>query len=118
MAAEMLPAPPGTDDDGHLWMGAATVTLNLPQARRAVLRGSIRIPGATRVDILETYCGLCRRPYDDVAGEPCIAASSTEHLHGGPIGTRKKRKHNHDCELCGCFEPDPREIKRNGLAAG
>jgi hypothetical protein len=118
MSAEMLPAPPGIDGNGHLWMGAAAVTLTLSQARRAVLRGSIRIAVAARVDILETYCGLCRRPYDDVAGDPCVAASSTEHLHGGPIGTRKKRLHNHDCDLAGCNDPDPRELKRNGLAAG
>lgn len=117
MAAE-LPAPPGTDENGHQWMGAATITLTLPQARRAVLRGSIRVPESTRVDVLETYCGLCRRPYDDVCDEPCAAADSTLHLHGGPIGTRKKRKHNHDCELAGCLVPDPREVKRNGLAAG
>lgn len=92
----------GITNSDHVWVAAATVELDVRQARRAVLRGSIRLPSQRRIDVLETYCGLCRRPYDDVAGQPCVAAETTEHLRGGPIGERKKRKHNHDCELFGC----------------
>jgi hypothetical protein len=54
------------------------------------------------VHILETYCEACRRPWDDVADEPCIAATDSEHLRGGPIGERKNRTHTHDCQLWGC----------------
>jgi DNA primase len=52
-------------------------------------------------------CSQCRRTWDDVADEPCIAATSNEHLRGGPIGERKKRAHHrHNCELLGCELPD------------
>lgn len=86
----------------HIWVAAATITLDPRQAKRAVLRHSIRLPAQRRIDILEIYCGQCRRPWDDVADEPCEAAISNAHLHGGPIGERRKRKHNHRCDLLGC----------------
>lgn len=86
----------------HVWVGASTVELDLKQAHRAVLRHSIRIPEQTKIDVLEVYCSACRRPWDDVAGEPCLAASTTEHLRGGPIGERKKRGHRHNCAVLGC----------------
>lgn len=87
----------------HSWVGAATVELSGKQAAHADLRGSIRVPTETRVDVLEVYCGRCRRPYDDVADEPCIvAAGSREHLIGGPIAERQKRTHTHDCSIWGC----------------
>lgn len=86
----------------HTWVAAATVELDERQAKRAVLRHSVRIPAELKIDVLETYCAECRRPYDDVAGEPCIAATNNEHLRGGPIGERKKRKHHHRCDLLGC----------------
>lgn len=93
----------------HAWVGAATFSLNIPQARRAVLRHSVLLPEKKRVDVLEVYCAQCRRAWDDVADERCIAASTTEHLRGGPIGERKKRKHDHNCEVVGCEPPAPRE---------
>ncbi|MEU8272589.1 hypothetical protein AB0B89_36250, partial [Sphaerisporangium sp. NPDC049002] len=64
-------------------------------------------PKEVRIDVIETYCEQCRRPYDDVVGEPCIAADTTVHLRGGPIGERKKRIHRHNCELLGCAVDDP-----------
>lgn len=76
----------------HTWVGATNVNLNPNQARYAQWRGYVDIPVAERVDVLEVYCGACRRPYEDVSGEPCVAAESNEHLRGGPIGERKKRK--------------------------
>jgi hypothetical protein len=95
---------PGQDPAGdHVWVGAATVQLNLKQAKHAVLRGSIRIPEAAQIVVLEIYCLHCRRPYEDVVDEPCIHATFREHLHGGPIGTRRKRRHDfHRCDLLGC----------------
>lgn len=87
----------------HLWVGAATVELDGRQARRAVLRHSVRYPRELRINVLEVYCSQCRRPWDDVADERCAAATSNEHLRGGPIGIRKKRGHDkHDCKLLGC----------------
>lgn len=86
----------------HEWVGATTVDLSDQQVRQANLRGSIRVTD-TRVDVLEAYCKNCRRPYDDVADEQCIAATTREHLHGGPIGVRAKRAHRyHDCWQEGC----------------
>jgi hypothetical protein len=86
----------------HVWVGAALVDLSGQQAALADLRGAIRLPQRTRVNILETYCAACRRPWDDVADEPCIAAENNEHLRGGPIGERQKRTHTHDCSVWGC----------------
>lgn len=86
----------------HVWVGAATVRLDDRQALRGVLRHSVRYPKDLKIDILEVYCDQCRRPWDDVADELCEAAKSNEHLRGGPIGTRKKRKHDHNCEALGC----------------
>lgn len=90
---------------GHVWVAAATVVLNNQQAKRAVLRHSVRLPEEFRIDVLEVYCRECRRPWDDVLDEPCSAADNNEHLRGGPIGIRKKRKqytHYHDCRRYDC----------------
>jgi hypothetical protein len=41
---------------------------------------------------------------DDVGDLPCAAYESNEHLRGGPIGERAKRKHRyHDCDELDCF---------------
>lgn len=101
-AAPQAVTQPEADKNGHIWVGAAYMDLTVPQAKRANLRGSIRLPKQTQIMVVETYCRECRRPFDDVADEECTAASSTEHLRGGPIGVRKKRKHVHNCELLGC----------------
>lgn len=94
-------------EDNHVWLIAAAIRLHdLALVRRAVLRHSVRLPAQVRIDVLEVYCGECRRTYHDVADEPCIAASTNEHLRGGPIGERRKRAHRkHNCELLGCFPP-------------
>jgi len=87
----------------HQWVGAITVDLQPHLARRGNSRGTIRIPADTPVEVLEVYCAMCKRPFDDVADKPCSAASGTEHLRGGPLGERKKRIHaHHDCEQVGC----------------
>lgn len=76
----------------HKWGGASTVTLTERQARLALIRGSVRLPERSKVDVLEVYCLGCKRPFEDVADEPCSAITGNEHLRGGPIGERKKRK--------------------------
>lgn len=87
----------------HVWVIAATYDVTDKQARRAVLRHSIRVAKEERLDVLETYCKQCRRTWDDVADELCVAAESNQHLRGGPIGERKKRAHHrHNCEALGC----------------
>jgi hypothetical protein len=91
----------------HTWVIAATYSVDDKQARHAVLRHSVRVPKDGRLNVLETYCSQCRRPWDDVVGDPCEAADSNEHLRGGPIGVRQKRKHDHHrCDLLGCDIPD------------
>lgn len=89
--------------DQHNWVAATTIDVAEHQARRGNSRGTLRIPVSTLVNVLEVYCAMCKRPYDDVADKPCSAAEGTEHLRGGPIGERRKRLHNHDCELVGCM---------------
>lgn len=96
--------------DAHIWVAAATVELDIKQARRAVLRHSVRIKHEVRIDVLDVYCSACRRIWDDVVDEPCIAASNNEHLRGGPIGERKKRLHTHDCEAVGCERSEPDKV--------
>lgn len=89
--------------DEHVWVAAATVDLDGRQAKRAVLRHSVRIPKQAKINVLEVYCAECRRPWDDVADEPCVAVTNNEHLRGGPIGERRKRRHDrHRCDLLGC----------------
>lgn len=88
--------------DQHQWVAATTIDVNEHLARRGSSRGTMRVPADTAVDVLEVYCAMCKRPYEDVADRPCSAAAGTEHLRGGPIGERKKRKHTHDCEQVGC----------------
>src|SRR5262245_50886601 len=93
--------------EAHVWVAAATVPLDLRQAKRAVLRHNVHLPDKTVVNVLEVYGEQCRRPWDDVADEACQAALSNEHLRGGPIGERKKRAHHrHNCELLGCDPGD------------
>jgi hypothetical protein len=114
------------DEYGHRWIGAATVALTLPQAKRADLRGSIRVPEQTRIDVLECYCKGCRRPFEDVAGTRCAAVTDPELFHGGPLGTRAKRTGHglagHDCIALGCntaiavAAAQTQAARRNGTA--
>ncbi|MFF4777549.1 hypothetical protein ACFY05_32300 [Microtetraspora fusca] len=79
--------------EDHVWLGAAIIRLSSRQAARAYLRHAVRLEKGERVEILESYCEQCRRPWDDVKDEPCAAAADNSYLRGGPIGIRKKRKH-------------------------
>lgn len=73
----------------HRWVGAATIAVAPQQAPSAVRRGTLRVLADTQVDVLEVYCAACKRPYDDIDSDQCVVG---EHLRGGPIGERKKRK--------------------------
>jgi hypothetical protein len=88
----------------HQFVAAVTVDVTPQQAQFGARRGVIRLTAGLKVDVLDLYCAMCRRPWDDVADQPCSAYASTEHLRGGPLGERKKRKHHqhHDCEAAGC----------------
>jgi hypothetical protein len=96
----------------HQWIIAACIPVDGKTAKRAIDRLSIRagmLDDELKIQALEAYCEACRRPYDDVADQPCEAAESNEHLRGGPIGERAKRTHYyHDCEALGC----PPEVRR------
>lgn len=67
------------------------MVLDDTEARTAVNRQKVTLTGDVRIDVLEVYCGECRRPYEDVALTTCESAESNEHLRGGPIGVRAKR---------------------------
>jgi hypothetical protein len=70
---------------------AATVVLPDKLAGQAHRRGTVRVPEATKIEVMDTYCCQCMRSYDDVIETPCIAATDRDHLIGGPTGERKKR---------------------------
>jgi hypothetical protein len=92
--------------DTHVWVGAVTIPLDGRSAASAHRRGTYKVNLDTAVDILDVYCSQCKRSFADIGGQiQCPAAESNDHLIGGPTGTRKLRKHDHDCDLHGC-EPD------------
>lgn len=84
----------------HQWVVAATVDLNDSLARQAFRRGTVRVPAeiptngvpSLKVDVLDVYCGACRRPWEAVHEQSCAAAENKDHLIGGPTGERKKRR--------------------------
>lgn len=82
-----MPETPITYEN-HEWVGAAYVPLDDRQAKYAERRGSVRLGDSAKVEVLEVMCGRCRRPHDEVAGQPCVR---THWLHGGPIGERAGR---------------------------
>lgn len=86
---------PQAYSDDHVWVAATYVPLPANLAKHAQRRGTVRIP-PQKVDILEVMCHQCRRLYEEVAAQPCEAAENRDHLIGGPIGERKKRKHPYD----------------------
>lgn len=99
---------PRTISENHQWVAATHIDLDDKAARRAANRGTVRVPADTKVEVLETYCVMCRRSFEDVSDQPCSAAQTTEHLRGGPIGERAKRTHPaHDCEAYDCHEGSP-----------
>lgn len=97
---------PQAYSDDHDWVVATILSIPANMVKNAERRGTARIPTpaeSLKVDVLETYCRQCRRPWDDVSGQPCAAAENRDHLIGGPTGERKKRKHPyHDCAEFGC----------------
>lgn len=101
----------------HQWVAATEVDLDERRARRARNRGTVRVAADTKVEVMEVYCAMCRRSFDDAADTPCSAAESTEHLRGGPIGERAKRKHpHHDCAAVGCELPRPATYQPERIA--
>jgi hypothetical protein len=84
MAEERSEVKPGE----HLWVHAATIPVNMRDAAYGNRRGVYRVPANTKVNVHDTYCEQCRKPYNEVSGKPCIL---TPWIHGGPIGTRKPR---------------------------
>jgi hypothetical protein len=89
----------------HTWVVAALVDLPEPLAKQAFRRGTVRVPAEPRpqgpsvkIDVLDVYCGQCRRPWEDVHGKSCEAAASKDHLIGGPTGVRKKRDADDDAD--------------------
>lgn len=83
---------PERKDDGHVWVGAATVALPPTVVRSAHKRGTFRLRKEQKVTIEEVYCANCRKTYSRATGKMCEAIESREHLIGGPIGDQRKRR--------------------------
>lgn len=79
-------------NDGHVWVGAATITLPSTVVRLAHKRGTLRLRRDVKVAIEEVYCSACRKTYGRADGKPCEARESREHLIGGPVGDQRKRR--------------------------
>lgn len=79
-------------------MVAASVAIPERLASTAFNRGTVRLPEDTKIEVLDTYCCRCRRPFEAVADEPCPAArrvaAAKAHLIGGP----SERKRAEDAE--------------------
>jgi hypothetical protein len=62
----------------HQWVGAALVGMGEGQNRRAehaTRTGRHVLPAATRIEVLEVYCGSCRVRYDArTSDQPCSGA--------------------------------------------
>ncbi|MFE9993515.1 hypothetical protein [Streptomyces avermitilis] len=93
-----LPEPPAAEDQpeapdlSHVWVVAAEVQVTPKIAKIADHRGSFKAIEGQRVDALEVYCKGCRRPFDEVKGDDCVAKIDNRHLIGGDQTTRAKRK--------------------------
>lgn len=83
---------PERRDDGHKWVGAATIDLPNTVVRMAHKRGTFRLRKDAKVAILEVYCSACMQGYERVNGKSCVALESREHLIGGPIGDQRRRR--------------------------
>jgi hypothetical protein len=76
--------------DRHRWVGAATIPVTEQAAGTAHRRGTLRLAEQT-IEVLELYCGDCRRPFEQARQQPCVIGY---HLIGGdPNQKRAPRKH-------------------------
>ncbi|MFJ1708355.1 hypothetical protein [Kitasatospora sp. NPDC088346] len=73
----------------HEWVIAAYVPVDAQGAAYARRRGVYRVPATTKVSSAEVMCIHCRKPYDEALHTECPGSDPT--LHGGPVGTRKRR---------------------------
>ncbi|MEV8095262.1 hypothetical protein [Kitasatospora sp. NPDC085879] len=78
-----------TEKLSHEWVIAAYVPVDAQGAAYARRRGVYRVPATTKVSSAEVMCIHCRKPYDEALHTECPGSDPT--LHGGPIGTRKRR---------------------------
>ncbi|MFD7505398.1 hypothetical protein [Streptomyces sp. NPDC059850] len=90
------PKPPTAEEEtpdlSHVWVVAAEIEVTPKIANVADYRGSFKTAEGQRVDALEVYCRACRRPYDEVRGDDCVAKIDNTHLIGGDQSQRAKRK--------------------------
>ncbi len=90
-------------------MIAAYVPVDTQGAAYARRRGIYRVPATTKIQSADVMCIRCRRHYDEVYDRPCGGADPM--LHGGPIGTRRRRpapENRHQAAAAEKFcKPDP-----------
>ncbi|HEX2894083.1 MAG TPA: hypothetical protein VHO29_08790 [Marmoricola sp.] len=64
----------------HQWVGAALVGMGEGESLRAEhasRTGRHVLPAATKIEVLEVYCGRCRIGYDDrLATVPCAGSGA------------------------------------------
>lgn len=78
--------------EAHQWIVASNIDATPKQAAYAVRRQNVYIE-PMRVDVLQVTCAMCRKPYEQVADEPCSAFLDNRHLIGGrPDGSRNRLK--------------------------
>ncbi|MFJ5121844.1 hypothetical protein [Kitasatospora sp. NPDC088548] len=75
----------------HEWVVAAELPVSADLAKYADFRGSFTAKVSQHVTALEVYCKGCKRPFEDVADEPCAAHIDNKHLIGGDQRVRAKR---------------------------
>jgi len=102
-------------DLSHNWLVNAQVFVDAKTAKHADFRGSFRVKEQTRIEALDVICGDCRRPYEDVADQPCSAKIDNQHLIGGDQRERAKRIVN-KLPANAVIVPGPR-INRYGIDA-
>jgi len=102
----------------HDWVAATYVPVEDEDDPARIARDAAMVlPINTKVIVLEVFCNSCRRPFDDVRDEPCVAndPNNNTHLRGGPIGVRRKRKcpiHNDLYTKCEHLHEEPHNYQR------
>lgn len=86
---------PKPEDYPHEWVAAVNIPLTRRAAKKADFRGSLTVEDLDlkdKVNVLETLCDVCRRPFEDVDGKACEGKIDNQHLIGGDQRERMKRK--------------------------
>lgn len=77
----------------HQWVIASIIDVNDKQAKYAARRDNFYTEEPARINVLDVRCDMCRKPYEQVADQPCAAYVDNKHLIGGRAdGSRIRAK--------------------------